>query len=141
MRAVIDTSILVRALLKRRSTVGPVLERLRAGEYVLLYSENLLKEIIDVLRRDRFRQDVEALSALFVSKGVGLVPAEQIEECRDPNDNKILEVAVAGKADVIVTGDNDLLVLNPFRGIPIIGPAEFLARLDGTASGGRLGVG
>lgn len=60
------------------------------------------------------------------------MPLEQIEECRDPKDNKILEVAVEGKADVIVTGDKDLLVLHPFRGIPIIGPAEFLALLDDT---------
>ena len=59
------------------------------------------------------------------------MPSTHIENCRDPKDNQILEVAVDGKADVIVTGDNDLLVLHPFRGVPIVGPAEFLARLPG----------
>jgi predicted nucleic acid-binding protein len=49
--------------------------------------------------------------------------------CRDPKDDKFLEVAVAGKADVIVSEDEDLLVLHPFRGIPIVGPAQFLEML------------
>jgi len=52
-----------------------------------------------------------------------------ITECRDPKDNKFLEVAVAGRADVIVTGDGDLEVLDPFEGIPLIRPAKFLQLL------------
>ena len=52
---------------------------------------------------------------------------EQINECRDPKDNKYLELAVSGKAECIVTGDDDLLVLNPFRGIEILTVQEFLA--------------
>jgi len=51
---------------------------------------------------------------------------ETINSCRDAKDNKFLELAVAGKASCIVSGDDDLLVLNPFRGIPIITPREFL---------------
>jgi putative PIN family toxin of toxin-antitoxin system len=53
-------------------------------------------------------------------------PKIEITECRDPKDNKFLELAVAGNADCIVTGDNDLLVLNPFRNIRIITPKEFI---------------
>ncbi len=53
---------------------------------------------------------------------------EQIDKCRDPKDDKYLELAVSGKAESIITGDNDLLVLNPFRGIEIITVQEFLAR-------------
>jgi predicted nucleic acid-binding protein len=60
-----------------------------------------------------------------------VVPNRRITVCRDPKDNKVLEGAVAGRADVIVSGDEDLLVLNPFEGIPIVGPAEFLAMLQG----------
>lgn len=51
---------------------------------------------------------------------------EQIDTCRDPKDNKLLELAVSGKAHCLVTGDSDLLALNPFRGIPILRAAEFL---------------
>ncbi len=50
----------------------------------------------------------------------------RIAACRDPTDDKFLELAVDGQADMIVTGDLDLLVLNPFRGIPIIDPAAFV---------------
>jgi hypothetical protein len=53
-------------------------------------------------------------------------PKIEITECRDPKDNKFLELALAGNADCIVTGDKDLLVLNPFRGIKIISPSDFL---------------
>ena len=49
-----------------------------------------------------------------------------ITACRDPKDNKFLEAAIAARADVIVTGDADLLALHPFRGIPILSPAAFL---------------
>jgi uncharacterized protein len=51
---------------------------------------------------------------------------ERIAACRDPTDDKFLELAVNGRADVIVTGDVDLLVLDPFRDIPIIAPVAFV---------------
>ncbi|HSK81384.1 MAG TPA: putative toxin-antitoxin system toxin component, PIN family, partial [Thermoanaerobaculia bacterium] len=50
--------------------------------------------------------------------------------CRDPKDDKFLEVAVAGQAEILVTGDRDRLVLSPFQGIPFLTPAEILNRLD-----------
>ncbi len=53
-----------------------------------------------------------------------------IEICRDPDDNKFLEIAIDGKADHIISGDKDLLALNPFQGIPIIKPADFIALLE-----------
>ncbi len=52
---------------------------------------------------------------------------ETVQACRDPDDDKILELAVNGGGDYIVTGDDDLPVLNPFRGIAIVSPAELLA--------------
>jgi putative PIN family toxin of toxin-antitoxin system len=51
---------------------------------------------------------------------------EHVVACRDPTDDKFLELAINGRADRIVTGDPDLLVLNPFRGIPIVRPASFV---------------
>ncbi|MBI2940783.1 MAG: putative toxin-antitoxin system toxin component, PIN family [Chloroflexi bacterium] len=136
-RAVVDTGILVRALIKPLGTVGPVLQRLRDGAYTLLYSETLLQELVDVLGRPHIRnkyyvtdEDVETLLSLILLRGEAVVPGQRIEACRDPKDNKVLEVATAGKADVIVSGDEDLLVLSPFRGIPIVGPGTFLAMLS-----------
>lgn len=136
MRAVVDTSIIVRAVLRPLGTVGPILRRLQAGDYVFLYSPGLLAEILDVLRRDRFRikygireEDLETLLSLIVLRGEEVLPSTRIQACRDPKDDQILETALDGRADVIVTGDDDLLVLHPFQDIPIVGPAEFLARL------------
>lgn len=136
MRAVVDTNILIRALLKPQGTVAPILGRLRDGDYVLLYSTEILEEIVDVLGRPRFRikygirdQDIEALLALLVLRGEKVVPPQRIEACRDPKDDKFLEVAVAGQAEVLVTGDRDLLVLSPFQGIPFLTPAEFIDKL------------
>jgi len=51
--------------------------------------------------------------------------------CRDPDDDKLLETALMGDADCLVTGDGDLLAMSPFHGIPVLTPAEFLERLTG----------
>ena len=139
MRAVVDTNILVRAVIRPQGTVGPVLLRLRQGEYTLLYSRATLDELVDVLNRPRIRDkyslsdgDIQTVVALILLRGESVGPAEPLAICRDPKDDKFLELAVAGEAGVIASGDDDLLVLDPFRGIPI-GPASaFLQMLDET---------
>ncbi|HVG10811.1 MAG TPA: putative toxin-antitoxin system toxin component, PIN family [Thermoanaerobaculia bacterium] len=136
MRAVIDTNILVRAMLNPDGSVGPVVDLLRDGHYLFLYSEETLNELIDVLSRPRMvhrygltAAEVDALCALVIRRGETVQSSRTIMVCRDPKDNKFLEVAAAGRADVIVTGDDDLKVLDPFEGIPIIKPFEFLRAL------------
>ncbi len=137
MRAVVDTNILVRALIKPQGTVGPVLRRLREGEYLLLFSESLLAELVDVLGRPRIRgkygigaDDVATVLKLVDLRGELVIPRRRITVCRDAKDNQVLEAATSGRSDVIVTGDDDLLVLDPFEGIPIVTSAAFLALLD-----------
>jgi len=137
MRAVVDTNILVRAVIQPTGSVGPVLLRLRQGEYTLLYAWSLLEELVDVLNRPRIRdkyrltgQDIQTVVSLILLRGEAVTPTERITACRDPKDDKFLEVAVAGEADVIVSGDEDLLALHPFAGIPILPPAAFLRMLD-----------
>jgi len=137
MRAVIDTNIIVRALLNPRGTVWPVLERLRAGRFTLIYSAPILQELLVVLRRPRMRgryrideDTIEGVRRLIVERGVEVTRTRAIQVCRDPRDDMFLEAAIAGDADVIVSGDEDLLVLSPFEGIPIVGPAAFLSMLD-----------
>src|SRR4051794_15179876 len=139
MRAVIDTNILVRAMLNPGGSVGPVVDLLRDGRYVFLYSEATLNELIDVLGRPRMVQrygmtadKVDALCGLVILRGEAVQPSQIITVCRDPKDNKFLEVAVTARADVIVTGDKDLEVLDPFEGIPVIQPARFLHLLRGS---------
>ena len=137
MRVVIDTNILVSALIKPQGTVGRVLQRLRQNDYTLLYAPVLLEELVDVLNRPRIRTkyglaeaDIETIVRFILLRGEFVSPTEPINACRDPKDNKFLEVAVTGQADVIVSGDKDLLVLHPFQGIPVITAHEFLQQLD-----------
>jgi putative PIN family toxin of toxin-antitoxin system len=137
LRAVVDTNILVRAVIKPLGSVGPVLRRLGDGAYVLLYSEPLLTELVDVLNRPRIRgkyglaaDDIETVVALVLLRGEGIMPMRRVTICRDPKDNMILEAAADGHADVIVSGDKDLLDLEAFEEIPIVTPADFLTRLN-----------
>ena len=146
IRAVVDTNILIRALIKPQGTVGPMLVHLRNRAYILLYADPLLAELIAKLSlpriRDRYRvstQEVEAILSLILLRGEPVVSVPHIAACRDPEDNVILEVAVGGKADFVVTGDQDLLVLHPFQGIPIVGPPRFLQVLETKSSGGPAG--
>jgi putative PIN family toxin of toxin-antitoxin system len=103
MRAVIDTSILIRALIKPEGTVGPVLRSLAAGAYTIIYSEPLLKELLAKLAlpriRDKYRIDEEAVEILlevFALRGELVLPDRTVPVCRDPNDDMLIEAALAG---------------------------------------------
>lgn len=136
MRAVLDTGVLVSALIRRQGTTGDVLRALRDGRFIAVYSTDILVEIIDVLGRPALRakyhiepDDISVVINLIRLRGDLVVPARKVAACRDPKDDKFLEAALAGGADCIVSGDADLLDLAPFEDIPILRPAEFLARL------------
>jgi putative PIN family toxin of toxin-antitoxin system len=136
MRAVVDTGVLVSALIRPQGTIGEVLRALRDGSFSAMYSTPMVVEIIDVLGRTKFQikyhiqpDDITALVNLLRLGGELVIPEREISACRDPKDNKFLEAALAGEADAIVTGDDDLLVLHPFEGVDILRPADFLARL------------
>ncbi|MCJ7433837.1 MAG: putative toxin-antitoxin system toxin component, PIN family [Anaerolineales bacterium] len=136
MRAVIDTGVLVSALIRKQGTTGDVLNSLRDGRFIVIYTTDILVEVIDVLGRAKFRtkyhiepDDITALINLIRLRGELVMPTQKITVCRDPKDDKFLEAALAAQTDCIVSGDADLLVLTPFQDIPILRPAEFLARL------------
>jgi len=113
-----------------------VLRFLRDGRFRIVYTTDILVELIEVLGRPPFRvkyhiesDDIIALVNLVRLRGELVVPIRRITACRDHKDNKFLEAVVAGEADCVVSGDDDLLVLSLFEGFPILRPAEFLARL------------
>lgn len=88
-------------------------------------------ELADVLRRDKFNKYVAELDrqrflAAYIREATLIEPGVTIQVCRDPDDDKFLELAVDGNAQAIVTGDVDLLTLNPFQGILILPPDEFM---------------
>ncbi len=98
----------------------------------LLFSEPTYEELRSRLFRPKFDQwvsrgDREALLAQIdrVARFVWISGAPM--GCRDPDDDKVLETALMGDAECVVTGDNDLLAMSPFPGIPVLTPAEFLS--------------
>jgi putative PIN family toxin of toxin-antitoxin system len=132
-RLVLDTNVLVSSALRGDSIPHRVLLKARR-EGVLLASDATLLELHEVLLRSKFDRNVdrglrEALYQEYARRCQIVSLLEPIRACRDPKDDKFLEVAVHGRADAIVTGDQDLLALNPFRGIAILTPAQYLARV------------
>lgn len=136
MRAVVDTNVLVAALLWR----GPphaLLQLARSGALTLLSSPALLAELAGVLARSKFDAILERTGTSREHELAQLRRLAEVIEppplaqpvCRDPDDDAVLALAVAARAELIVSGDNDLLVLQQFEGIPIVTPAQALAFL------------
>jgi len=131
-RIVVDTNVLVSRLILPESISSQAVRR-AVLKSLLLFSEPTMNELADVLSRPKFdRYVTHADRKRFVSDLcdiVEFVPViQQVRECRDPTDDKFLEVALNGRADVIITGDADLLALHPWREIAIASPAEYLKR-------------
>jgi len=134
MRIVVDTNIFVSAALSAKSLPALVVY-LVEHRSVLLKSATTEQELLQVVARPRLAALIapsflEWLSRLL-AKAESVTITEKITECRDPKDNKFLELAVNGRADVIVSGDHDLLTLSPFREIPIVTPAAFIQIITG----------
>ena len=131
---VFDTNVLVSALIFEHSKPDQAFRRaLQVGQ--ILLSLPVLEEVNEVMSREKFERYVTAeereefLEAL-VGRARLIDPAEQIRICRDPKDNKFLELAVSGGASCIISGDDDLLDLSPFRGIEILRVDDFLKQLE-----------
>jgi uncharacterized protein len=131
-RIVIDTNVYVSRLLQEQSIPGRSVARAWA-EAITLVSTATLEELRMVLMRQKFaryirRAQIDPYVAQVWKLGLQIIDPPPIRACRDPKDDKFLEVAVHGHADAIVTGDADLLDLNPFREIAILTPREYVGR-------------
>ena len=127
---VLDTNVIVSAVLSPRSVSRQAFDRAFLLGTVLV-SDAILVEVDDVLRRPKFERyvlETERLRFLakFVEDAMIVEVTEVVIDCRDSKDNKFLELAVSGGAKCIISGDADLLVLDPFRGIPIVKPQVFV---------------
>jgi len=136
-RVVLDTSTLVSAALFTGSLPDQALSK--ALEFFdLCASVETLAELEQVLGRGKFdryrdRDSRRAFEALILRRAhlfaVDITDLSAVDPpCRDPKDNIFLALVMAAEADLLVSSDEDLLILHPWRGIPIITPAEFLAR-------------
>jgi uncharacterized protein len=135
LRVVIDTNVLVSFFLRRESVPWRVVKDvLECGE--LLVSDATLAELEEVLRRPRFDRYVShAIREQFLSTlpefATRVVIVERIKACRDPQDDKILEAAINGQADFLVTGDRGLLAMRTFRSVAIVSPTGYLRIVRG----------
>lgn len=132
-RFVFDTNVLVSALLFETSVPGRgFFTALTVGD--ILISQPLINELANVLARPKFDRYVDSSArekflVELVRKSQLTGITRSIAICRDATDNMLLEVATCGGASCIVSGDEDLLILDPFEGVRILTPSDFLAWL------------
>ena len=131
-RVVLDTNVLISGLFSTTSTPALAVEKAITKGQLVATSETL-RELIEKVSQPKFdryvsRERREALLERVASLVEIIEVLQPVRASRDPNDDKFLDAAVNGRADVIVTGDRDLLDLHPFRGIAIVTPADYLAR-------------
>ena len=129
-RWVVDTNTLIsRLLLSHSVPAQAVTKALQHGD--LLVSDASLEELAAVLERPKFDKYLSSderrtFFTLLSRVAIRVEILRPVSACRDPKDDKFLEVALNGSADAIITGDEDLLELHPFLGIPIWTPKGFL---------------
>jgi putative PIN family toxin of toxin-antitoxin system len=131
-RIVADTNVLISRLLLPSSIPGQAVRK-AVDTGILLVSEATMNELADVLARSKFDRYITLEDRQQFLRLLGrlaeFVPiVYPVRECRDPKDDKFLEVALNGRADLILTGDADLLALHPWQGIAILSPRAYLKR-------------
>jgi putative PIN family toxin of toxin-antitoxin system len=129
MRLVLDTNVLISAILSPNSISAKILNW---GEDngVILYSAATLNEVLSVLGRSKFSKyidhdDIDGLSIRIKTVWLYVEILNQVQLCRDLKDDKFIDLALNGDASHLITGDNDLLVLNPIENTSIINPRTF----------------
>jgi putative PIN family toxin of toxin-antitoxin system len=136
MRAACDTNIWLRGLFRSTSYPGRVIDAWLDGRFLLVTSDQLLAEAADVLTRaeiqSRFRITPERVG-LFLTQmralGEVITITGAVQGCRDPDDDMLVETAILGKADALVTQDNDLLTMT-VPGLTIVTAYDFVQMLD-----------
>ena len=136
MRVVLDTNVLVSTLISREGAPGRLLSAVKRTDLTLVTSTYQLEELREVLGRDHLRPYIrpeEANDLLHSLQSIGILVTDlpQVDLSPDPKDNPILATAMAGQADLIISGDkNDMLALGHAGDIPIITPGKAIEWLD-----------
>ncbi|MCI0526560.1 MAG: putative toxin-antitoxin system toxin component, PIN family [Nitrospira sp.] len=133
VRAVVDTNVLVSGLINQAGFPGQILTAFRAGRFELITSIEINEEVLEVLNQPRIREKYHIgdrifdIGAILYTQATLVEPKQRVKVSRDPKDNKFLEAALQGKVTYLVTGDKrDLLVLQEYKGIRIVTPAQFI---------------
>ncbi len=137
MRAVLDTNVLVSAVLSAGSPPDSIMRAWRRGAFELANTAPLLRELETVLKRDHIAGRLgwpawerRAFIRDLGEDAISVAPEESLQVVlADPSDNRVLEAAVAAQADYVVSGDHHLLGLKTYEGVQIVTPARFVAIL------------
>lgn len=133
-RVVIDTNLFISYLISKGPTLSRLIEHWKVGSFLLVTSPSLMAELHEVMNRPRLRRyikdDPGILYEIVTRDGLMVEGRAQVTAGRDPKDRIFLACALEGRADVIVSGDSDLLILGEFQGIPIMRVADFVRWLD-----------
>lgn len=129
-RIIVDTNVLISFLLLPDSRANQAVRRVLKGS-IILASDDTLAELASVLARPKFNKyislkDRQQFLRKFVRICESIIITKRIQLCRDPRDDKYLELAVNGNADLIISGDKDLLSLHPFGEVQIFSPTRYL---------------
>jgi uncharacterized protein len=129
-RFVFDTNVLFSSILSTSAVSKRAFDK-AFERGIILFSQYTFEEVENVFYRPKLQKYIDTelrdeFYALTLKKIHFMEVEKRIVICRDPKDDKFLDIAVQGNADFIITGDDDLLVLNPFRNIQIIQPSELL---------------
>jgi len=132
MKIVLDTNVLVSALLTPYGPAARVLDAVLVGRLILVFDDRILGEYEEVLGRSRFgfgSQDVQTLLDFFRAEGLKVVAAPLEVELPDPDDLMFVEVALAGGADAFVTGNKKHFPVEICSGIPVVSSVEVFSLL------------
>jgi len=126
-RVVLDTNVLVAAHFNPGSASNKILDLCQRKKLVLVLTSHILKEFSLILRNISARKSFRKRTDKIISQAILIKKAPRVNVIvEDPEDNKFLSCALAGKADYIITSDRHLLVLRKFKGIRIVKPTQFL---------------
>ena len=132
MFIVLDTNVIVSALITPFGNAARILDMVISGDLSFLYDDRILSEYREVLLREKFgfkECDVDILLEYIETEGLRITAAVSGEPLLDNDDIPFLEVALSGKADVLVTGNKRHFKVKPARGLKILSPEEFLKLL------------
>jgi len=145
MRLVFDANVFVSALISRKGAPAKLLEYWQEERFDVVISPAILQELQRVLHYPKLRQryhlpeeGIQRFLRLLRRQAIGVEPSEELTVIQhDPTDNRYLECAIAGEADIIVSGDHHLAELGEYQGIQILSPAGSLAllKLEGARGG------
>ena len=132
-KIIIDTNLWISHLIS--GSLKSLDDLIISGKVSLVFSEELFTEFIEVVSRPKFRKyfsekDIDNLQDLFDDYGEIIKVTTSVDLCRDPKDNFLLNLCIDSKADYLITGDNDLLVIKEIESCTILAYSEFVIKIN-----------